>query len=171
MQYQWFPSIMSRDRFKQILRYFHCADSNNYVPRGEEGHDPLYEVREHIDILTDRFRLCYSPGRELSIDESMIGTKCRVPFLQYMPKKPTKWVIKVWVCADANTAYVQTFSVYTGKSNDTEFAGKQLAFRVVMKLLKDYIDKHHKVYFDNFYTSPQLVVTLLKHKTYSSGTV
>ena len=57
MQHQWFPSIMSRDRFKQILRYFHCADSNNYVPRGEEGHDPLYKVREHIDILTDRFRL------------------------------------------------------------------------------------------------------------------
>ena len=72
MQHQWFPSIMSRDRFKQILRYFHCADSNNYIPRGEEGHDPLYKVRELIDILTDRFKLCYSPGRELSIDERKV---------------------------------------------------------------------------------------------------
>ena len=26
----------------------------------------------------------------VSYDESMIGTKCRVPFLQYLPKKPTK---------------------------------------------------------------------------------
>ena len=171
LQHQWFPSIMSRDRFKQILRYFHCADSNGYVPRGEEGHDPLYKLREIIDILTDRFKLCYNPGRELSIDESMIGTKCRVPFLQYMPKKPTKWGIKVWVCADANTAYVQTFCVYTGKDNDSEFAGKQLAYRVVMKLLQDYLGKHYKVYFDNFYTSPHLVVALLKNKTYSSGTV
>lgn len=125
-----------------------CAD---YIPRGEEGHDPFYKVQELIDILTDRFQLCYSPGGELSIDESMIGTKCRVLFLQYMPKKPTKWGIKVWICTDANTAYVQTFFVYTGKSNDTEFAGKQLAFRVVMKLLKDYVYKHHKVYFDNFH--------------------
>ena len=108
-----------------------------YVPRGEEGHDPLYKLREIIDILTDRFKLCYKPGRELSIDESMIGTKCRVPFLQYLPKKPTKWGIKVWVCADANTAYVQTLCVYTGKDNDSEFAGKQLAYRVVMKLLQD----------------------------------
>ena len=128
LQHQWFPSIMSHDRFKQKLCYFHCAHSNGYVPRGEEGRDPLYKLREITDILTDRFKLCYKPGRELSIDESMIGTKCRVPFLQYLPKKPTKWGIKVWVCADANTAYVQTFCVYTGKDNDSEFAGKQLAY-------------------------------------------
>ena len=137
LQHQWFPSIMSHDRFKQKLCYFHCAHSNGYVPRGEEGRDPLYKLREITDILTDRFKLCYKPGRELSIDENMIGTKCRVPFLQYMPKKPTKWGINVWVCADANTAYVQTFCVYTGKDNDSEFAGKQLAYRVVMKLLQD----------------------------------
>jgi len=43
--------------------------------------------------------------------------------------------------------------------------------RVVMKLLESYLGKHYKVYFDNFYTSPKLVVDLLKNKTYCSGTV
>ena len=97
----------------------------------------------------------------------MIGTKCRVPFLQYMPKKPTKWGIKVWMRADAKNCYVTTFS---RKDNDDN-SGKQLAHCVVIKLLQSYLGKHYNVYFDNFYTSPKLVVDLLKNKTYCSGTV
>jgi len=170
LQHQWFGSIMCRDRFKQILRYFHCADQTGYIPHGQDGHDPLYKLRDIIDILSERFELLYNPNRELSIDESMIGTKCRVPFLQYMPKKPTKWGIKVWVCADAKTAYATRFIIYTGKDNDDN-SGKRLGYRVVMKLLQPYLGKHYKVYFDNFYTSPELCSDLLKKKTYSSGTV
>ena len=64
---------MSRDRFKQILRYFHCCDSTAYIPRGEEGHDPLYKVRRVIDILSRNFKDHFKAGCELSIDESMMG--------------------------------------------------------------------------------------------------
>ena len=116
LQHTWFSLVMSCNRFKQILRYFHCCDSTAYIPQGEEGHDLLYKVCRVIDILSLNFKNHFKPGRELSIDESMIGTKCRVPFLQYMPKKPTKWGIKVWVCADAKTACITTFSVYSGKT-------------------------------------------------------
>ena len=82
IQHRWFGSIMCHDRFKQILCYFHCADQSGYIPRGEEGYDPLYKVRPIIDILSERFESLYKPNGELSIDESMIGTNCRVPFLQ-----------------------------------------------------------------------------------------
>lgn len=161
LQHQWFGSIMSRDRFKQILHYFHCADQSGYIPRGQDEYDPLYKIRDVIDILLERFQALYNPNQELSIDESMIGTKCRVPFLQCMPKKPT----------DAKTAYVTRFNIYTGKDNDDE-SGKRLSYRVVMKLLEPYYGKHYKVYFDNFYTSPELCADLLIHKqVYSSGTV
>jgi len=40
-----------------------------------------------------------------------------------------------------------------------------------MKLLQPYLGKHYKVYFDNFYTSPELCSDLHKKKTYSLGTV
>ena len=33
----------------------------------------------------------------------MIGTRGRLSFLQYLPKKPTKWGIKLWVCAESKT--------------------------------------------------------------------
>jgi len=70
-----------------------------------------------------------------------------------MAKKPTKWGIKVWVRADAKTAYVSKFSIYTGKDNDDN-SGEQLAHCVVMKLLQPYLGKHYKVYFDNFLQAP-----------------
>lgn len=53
-----------------------------------------------IDILGSNCKSMYFPHRQFSVDESMIGTKCRLSFIQYMKAKPVKWGIKVWVCAD-----------------------------------------------------------------------
>ena len=39
----------------------------------------------------------YQPGRELSVDEMMIGTRRRITFRQYLPKKPAQFGIKVFV--------------------------------------------------------------------------
>lgn len=47
----WFPAIMSRDRFFQILRYLHLVDSSLQRKKGEEGYDPLFKVRPLIDHL------------------------------------------------------------------------------------------------------------------------
>ena len=70
----------------------------------------------------------------------MIGTKCRLSFIQYLPAKPTKWGIKVWVCADADG----------------------LAYDVVMRLLQTKFNKGYSVFVDNFYTSPNLFLHLFK---------
>ena len=51
----------------------------------------------------------------LSVDEMMIRTRCRIYFPQYLPNKPTKFGIKVFVNAEVKTGYVLAFRVYTGK--------------------------------------------------------
>ena len=89
---------MSQDRFLLILRYLHLVDSTQQKKR-EEGYDILYKVRTLIDHLAAVFPKYYRPGRNVSIDEMMIGTRCRISFLQYIPKKPTQFGIKVWVLA------------------------------------------------------------------------
>ena len=38
----------------------------------------------------------------------MIKYKGRLYFRQYMPKKPVKYGIKVWMAADSKTGYVYT---------------------------------------------------------------
>ena len=48
------------------------------------------------------------------MDEGMIGFKGRLWFLQYMPKKPTKWGMKAFVLADSATGYTYNWKLYTG---------------------------------------------------------
>ena len=94
------------------------------------------------------FARYYNPERHLSIDEMMIGTRCRIAFLQYLPNKPTKFGIKVWVIAEAKTGYVLGFQIYTGASQDDQSKG--LAYRVVMDLIEPFVGKEHSLYIDKF---------------------
>ena len=59
--------------------------------------------------------MMYTPEKELPLDEAMIRFKGRLYFIQYMPKKPTKWGLKAFVLADSKTGYTFRWHLYTGK--------------------------------------------------------
>ena len=65
-----------------------------------------------MDPLLENFKAAYNLGREIAIDESMIGFKGRLLFIQYIPKKPTKWGIKAFVLADSSSGYTHTWRLY-----------------------------------------------------------
>jgi len=81
----------------------------------------------------------YQPAQHISIDEMMIGTRCRVAFLQNMPKKPKRFGIKVWILAEAKMGYVLDLQVYTGAEKDNNKKG--LANRIVNYLIQKYQGK------------------------------
>ncbi|KAK0141086.1 PiggyBac transposable element-derived protein 4 [Merluccius polli] len=121
------PQAISRDRFDIIWRYLHLQDNNsNDVNRS----DKLWKVRWYLDYLKDRFQELYEVDGFVSVDESMVKFKGRLAFRQYLPLKPTKWGIKVWVMAENSTGYVSNFQVYTGREGGSSEKG--LAHRVVM---------------------------------------
>ena len=90
-------------------------DNSQYKKKGEPGHDPLYKLRPFVTPLITHFQSSYTLHREVSVDESMIGFKGRLGFIQYMPKKPTKWGMKVFL-SDALTGYMYNWHLYTGMS-------------------------------------------------------
>ena len=97
LSHPWSPSVMSRDRFLQILYHLHLNNNQN-----NPGNDKLFKVRPLLDHIVRQCKKHYKPNCQVSVDEQMIGTKSRISFRQYMPLKPTaKWGIKVWVMADA----------------------------------------------------------------------
>ncbi|CAI8029910.1 PiggyBac transposable element-derived protein 4, partial [Geodia barretti] len=106
--------VLSRDRFSLIMKFLHLSDNSQYIPRGQPGHDPLYKIRPLLSPLLANFKAAYTLHRELSIDEAMVGFKGRLCFIQYLPKKPTKWGIKAYVLADSATGYVYSWRLYTG---------------------------------------------------------
>ena len=111
----------------------------------------------------------YDPGKEVSIDEAMIPFKGRSSLKQYMPLKPVKRGIKVWARADASNGYVSAFQVYTGKSGDTIEQGS--GARVVKDFTQDLKDTHRHIYFDNYFSSVDLLLDLFRNGLYGYGTL
>ena len=87
---------------------------------------------------------------------------------QYMPKKPIKRGIKVWVLGDSRIGYFSHLEVYLGKKEGV--TEHNLGARVVKDLTTDFQNKWHRVYFDNFFTSKALMCDLEKGGIYGCGT-
>ena len=163
----WFASVMSRNKFYAISRFLHFVNNQTAPSRNDNNYDKLWKIRPIVQCVQERAEKMYVPGEQVSIDESMIGTKARLGFIQYLPKKPTKWGVKVWVCAEADTGYVYKFEIYTGKS---DLSSNGLAYDVVMRLMEGLLYSGRTLYCDNFYTSPNLFADLYSCDTYATGT-
>ena len=85
---------MSSRRFELILKFLHLSDSRQQPSRGKTRYNKLYKIRPLLNLVVENFQSVYTPTQSLSIDESMIGFKGRLAFLQYMPKKLHLWGMK-----------------------------------------------------------------------------
>ena len=112
-------SGMPIKRFKVLLRCLHLNDNSTAVARGQPGFDKLHEPL--IDAICENSLKLNKPGRDLFIEEAMVGYKGRSSLKQYMPNKPTKSGYKIWCICNARTGYILLFSIYTGADETTEF--------------------------------------------------
>ena len=168
---QGIQSVMPRERFEALCRYIHLNDSTRMPGRDDANHDPLYKLRPLVDMCQRNFKECYTPGRDLSVDEGMIKYKGRVYFRQYMPKKPVKYGIKVWMVAESKTGYVSNYDIYLGKPRGSDRGETGLATKVVLDITEPFQYCNRHVFFDNFFTSVALMEELLRRGTYACGTL
>jgi len=89
---------------------------------------------------------------------------------QYMKNKPTKWGIKLWVLADSSNGYTYDFDVYAGSKAGQVPSEHGLAYDVVMRLVPSLLNQGYHLYFDNFYTSLQLIKDLFQNGIQATGT-
>ena len=127
-------------------------------------------MRPIFDYILNKCKTNFKPTKNISVDEGMIAFRGRLSFRQYMPAKPTKYGIKVWMTADSSNGYVLNFDVYLGKEG-TQRRIYGLGYDVVMKLIRPFMNKNHHVYFDNFFSSTTLLEHLEAHETYACATV
>ena len=85
-----------------------CGFSSLDCPaRGQPGFDPWRKVRPVLDAMNFTFKKYFVPRKYLSIDESMIGMKNRIAYLQYMPnKRHSRFGIKKFELCDPLSGYV-----------------------------------------------------------------
>jgi hypothetical protein len=63
----------------------------------EERPDKLIKIRWYLDYLDQKCSYNFIPKTNATFDESMIKFKGRLLFRQYLPAKPTKWGVKLFV--------------------------------------------------------------------------
>ncbi|XP_052218050.1 piggyBac transposable element-derived protein 4-like [Dreissena polymorpha] len=126
-------------------------------------------VRPVMESVSRTFQDIYTLNKEVSIDEAMIAFTGRLSFRQYMPAKPIKRGIKVWMLCDARTAFLARFEVYLGPQNNQTEHG--LGDNVVMRLVDHIYHFFGWLFFDNFFTGIPLMKELLEKGLYACGTV
>ena len=73
-------------KFAMMQRFFHVGTVDTPAC-GQPGFDPCYEVQPVLDSVNLMFKKYFVPLQHISIDESMVGMKNCVAYLQYMPNK------------------------------------------------------------------------------------
>ena len=164
----FFHDVMGRNRFQEIFWNLHIP--NPVQPTGR-----VDKVSLLLDHICSKSRLAFHLGKEVSVDETMVGFRGRVSFKQYCPKKPTKYGLKFFVLADSATGYVYNFVLYTGREITSTlprtFSHLPIPGQFVMALMQDLLDRGHVVYTDRFYTSIPLADILTSRGTGLVGTL
>ena len=88
-----------------VFWLLHVGHAESQTPRR------IDKVKAFLEPLLENFQANYTPSREISVDETMVGFRGRFGPKQYMP---TKHGIKAFTMADAAHGYMLNILVYTG---------------------------------------------------------
>src|SRR6218665_3051166 len=157
-------SIMSLNRFEEIIRYLHFAD-NLSLPVG----DKLAKVRPLYNMMNKRFLQYFPVEQHLDVDESMIPYYGRHSAKQFIRGKPIRFGYKVW-CLNTRLGYLVQCDPYQGKG---PYLDPQLGLggSVVRYLLKKLPKLNYCLYIDNYFTSLKLLDQLRRDNIATVGTV
>lgn len=151
-----FCATMSRNRFQQLCRFLRFDDKSTRKEREKLAKDAA--ISDIANLLRVRFMQMYTPGECVTVDEQLVRFFGRCKFKVFMPSKPDKYGLKIWVLAEASTGYCYNFQIYTGKG--LEGPEKQQGMRVVLQLSSE-LGPGHNITTDNFFTSYALAHALL----------
>ncbi|VDI58381.1 Hypothetical predicted protein [Mytilus galloprovincialis] len=152
-----FRSVMTRDRFLAILSNLHINNNQTALPRDHPQYDPMHKVRPAIDVCNTAFRKNYRLGRDICVDERIVGFKGRHNIVQYISKKKShQWGAKVWVLSESDTGYTEQLQLYFGRRNRQQPYPHGVGYSVVTELVEPHYNKFHHVTTDSLFTSPKL---------------
>ncbi|CAK1601971.1 unnamed protein product [Parnassius mnemosyne] len=164
---------MPLKKYQLIRRFIHFADNN------EPSTDRYQKVRPVVESVRQNCLRVAEEEDRFSIDEMTLPYKGKKAGnrRQYNAKKPKKWGFKAFVRSGVS-GYVYDFLLYGGDDTfrSIQFSSEEhsLGFggKVVVVLCQSIKKRPCFVYFDNYYTSLELVVYLRNELgIFSLGTV
>ncbi|XP_033231548.1 piggyBac transposable element-derived protein 3-like, partial [Belonocnema kinseyi] len=157
-------NAMSRNRFEEILRFFHVCDNSNL-----DQSDKFAKIRPLWSLLNSRWLKWFPGDGNLSVDESMCPYFGRHSCKQHIHGKPISFGYKIW-CLYTRLGYIIQGIPYQGDSTGNTYPDIGVGGSVVLNLVEALPSKHH-LHFDNFFTSLKLLDSLQKKGHDGTGTI
>ncbi len=121
--------------------------------------------------IFDEYGTVYLPSEHLTADEMMVPFPGHCPFKIYMPKKPTKYGIKVYGLVDITSNYVFHFELHTDQLPEVNFQINNLPTNVIVMI--DLIKNSSRITTtNNYFTSLSLFQAMKEeHGFQADGTI
>lgn len=164
-----FKESMTSERFFKLRTNLHIV---NNLEKPANNNDKFYKVRPALEAVRNRI-LQFEVEETVSVDEQMIPMKNRLVMKQFMKDKPYKWGCKNYVlCGKSGLPY--DFFIYQGST--TELSPENLqkfgfCASVVLHLVARLNRTGHKLYYDNYFSSYQLLEILKEKRINACGTI
>ena len=140
-----FHKIMSGHKFDLLHKFLHMVD-NDTITDGPGR--KVAKIKPFIDLILKKFMKNYIPNQKISIDESLLGWKGNLSWIQYIPAKRNRFSMKFFELCESSTGYIWNFFVYAG--NDTTYLEKYMDLpvtsRIVFSLMDPLLGKGYHLY-------------------------
>jgi len=156
----FYGKTMTLDRFLHMLRFLHFAD-NLWRPNPDGEYDRLWIIRTVFYTLNQTYPKFYNPSEHLTVDKVIVKFQSRVIFTQYIPKKRKCFGIKIYKLCD-ESGYMYHMKVYLGKDSRSATDDMTATHRAVRHLTCRVEGLGHKLFMDNFFSSPRIFDDLLR---------
>ena len=165
--------LISRNQFHILRVMTHFLDIAVY-----DKEDPLHKLRFFLDELQKNFESNYIREQNISIDEYLSLWIARLSFRVYIPSKRERYGLKLFMLCKSSTGYLSWFITYAGAGTNyedcsdislpedkgrnlpTNFDEIKSPSKVVLSLMKPFLNKGYHLTLDNYYTSPELALLL-----------
>uniref|UniRef100_A0A914D081 PiggyBac transposable element-derived protein domain-containing protein n=1 Tax=Acrobeloides nanus TaxID=290746 RepID=A0A914D081_9BILA len=108
----------SRSRYMALVKCLRFDDFENRAKtENNQNLDKLCPINEVFDPIIASFKKMLLPGGYICLDENLLGFRGRVAFKMFLPSKPKKFGIKIFLLADVSTGYCWNAKIYTGKDS------------------------------------------------------
>ena len=172
LRYSPVADTMSRNRFQLLLENLLFVNNDEI-----DKNDKLAKIRPIVDIVRNQC-IEVEPEEYHSVDEQIIPSKTKFSSIrQYNPNKPKKWGFKNLV-RDGSSRIMYDFFIYEGKpttnngNDNTGYDHLQKSAQVVAKLCQNLPShKNHKLFFDNWFSTLELMLYLKNKGILAVGTI
>ena len=155
---------------KRFLFLLYCLRFDNSTTKDQRKDiDKLAPIRGVYERFVTSCKDNYTPGIDCTVDESLLGFRGRCAFKQYIPNKPSKYGIKVYVLADSLSFYSVSSKIYAGAgTNHQDYLYLQQA---VLDLITPISGTNKNITTVNYYTSISLANELKSSQLTLVGTM